>query len=301
MIEVKKTVFLRVFHLIFEAYLNSAGIFAQHTAKSVGPQNIFRPRVVAPGSKDHIYWLALVAFSDRRTNSTVLYRNFAKMFNRNPTLFRRGVYPSLRRMTQLFRAYRIALPIKEISFFIERKRHLDEIFEGDPLKIYEDTVDVVSLMKKLKNVAKKNGIKNLFPGSKEKIFCLLAMFLREFVDLRFADVVPIDVWVQAISASTEVLTGEGFITSSPLERILRPSMTEIFEAYRSVEGAANATWILGKFGCTHCGRIDMSGSCPVYNLCKGPFERMRHPASGKHFGAIQLPPKYKPKYSNQKD
>jgi hypothetical protein len=112
--------------------------------------------------------------------------------------------------------------------------------------------------------------------------------------------VPIDVWVQAISASTGILMNEGFIKSSPLERLLRLPMTEIFEKYRNIDGAANATWILGKFGCTHCGRIDMSNLCPVYHLCGGPFERMRHSLSNKHFGAIQLPPKYKPKYSNRK-
>ena len=298
MITINKMMFLRIFGLIFEAHRNNAGIFKERSAKTVGPQNIFRPKNVAEGSKDHLYWLALVAFSDRRTNSTVLYRNFAAMFTRNPSLFRRGKYPSLQRMTKLFRSFRIALPQKEILFFIERKRHLDEIFEGDPLKIYEGSVDVISLMKNLKSVAKKNGIKNIFPGAKQKIFCLLAMFLREFVDLKFADVVPIDVWVQAISASTEVLVGEGYITSSPLERLLRLPMTELFEAYRNVDGAANATWILGKFGCTHCSRMNMSNLCPVYDICKGPFERMRHRTSNKHFGAIELPPKYKPKHKH---
>lgn len=298
MTKVNKTLFLRVFGLIFEAHRKSSGIFAERSAKTVGPQNIFRPKTVAEGSGNHLYWLALVAFSDRRTNSTLLYKNFAKMFDRNPTLFRRGQYPSLRRMTKLFRAYKIALPVKEICFFIERKRHLDECFSGDPLKIYEGIEDVASLMKKLKSVAKRNGIKNLFPGAKEKIFCLLAMFLREFVDLKFADVVPVDVWVQSICASTGILEGTGHVKFETLGHHLRPLMTEVFLIYRSIEGAANATWILGKFGCTHCCRINMSSLCPVYHLCKGPFERMRHPVSNKHFGAIQLPPTHRPKHQH---
>ncbi len=296
MIEIDKALFLKIFGLIFEAYQDNAGVFAQHPADVVGPQNIFRPKKVEKGSKDHLYWLALVAFSDRRTNSTQLYKNFAKMFDHNPSLFKRGRYPSLRRMTRLFRAYKIALPVKEIAFFLERKRHLDELFEGDPLKIYEGSENIVSLMKNFKLVAKRGGVKNLFPGAKEKIFCLLAMFLREFVDLAFADVIPVDVWVQSICASTEILTGEGHIKFTALEQRLRPLITEVFLSHRTTEGAANATWILGKFCCTNCSRIDTSSTCPVYDLCKGPFERMRHPVSDKHFGAIKLPLKHKPKY-----
>lgn len=298
MITINEMRFLEVFGLIFEAHQQNTGIFARHTARAVGPQHIFRPKAVASGSKDHLYWLALVAFSDRRTNSTTLYRNFAHMFDRNPTLFRRGKYPSLRRMTKLFRAYRIAVPVGEISRFIERKRHLDELFEGDPLKIYEGSEDIASLMKKMRKIARENGIKILFPGAKEKISSLLAMFLREFVDLKFDDVVPIDVWVQAIAASTGSLVGEGFIKSSPLEKLLRLPMTRLFKKHRGVDGAANATWILGKFGCTNCSRTDMSKLCPIYHLCKGPFVRMRHPGSGKHFGAIEMPPKHKSKYSH---
>jgi len=298
MIKVKRMVFLKVFGLIFEAYQKGEGIFAQRTAKVVGPQNIFRPKEIIEGSNDHLYWLALVAFSDRRTNSTMLYKNFARMFDRNPTLFRRGIYPSLLRMTKLFRRYRIAVPVSEIALFIKRKRHLDELFNGDPLKIYEGVGDVANLMKNLRTVAKRNGIKNIFPGAKEKIFCLLAMFLREYVDLEFADVVPVDVWVQSICTSTEVLEGVGHIKFETLGHRLRPLMTEVFLSHRDVDGAANATWILGKFGCTHCNQTDMSKLCPVYHLCKGPFERMRHPVSGKHFGAIELPPKHRPKYLN---
>lgn len=296
MIKVNKTLFLKVFGLIFEAHLNNGGIFSERSAQTVGPQNIFRPSTVVEGSGDHLYWLTLVAFSDRRTNSTQLYKNFARMFARNPTLFRRGQYPSLQRMTKLFRTYKIALPVKEIAFFVERKRHLDEYFEGDPLKIYEGVEDVASLMRKIKNVAKINRVKNLFPGAKEKIFCLLAMFIREFVDLRFADVVPVDVWVQSICASTGILEGEGHVKFEALGHHLRPLMTEVFLSHRGVQGAANATWILGKFGCTYCSRIDMSTRCPVYHFCQSPFERMRHPVSGKHLGAIGLPLKHRPKY-----
>lgn len=296
MIKVNQKLFLKVFGLIFEAHRKNEGIFVQRTASTAGPQNIFRPSGAEEGSANHLYWLALVAFSDRRTNSTILYRNFARMFSSNPTLFRRGEYPSLLRMTELFRTYKIALPVKEIAFFLERKRHLDELFSGDPLNIYQGVEDVAGLMKKLNEIAKKNGIKNIFPGAKEKIFCLLAMFLREYVNLSFADVVPVDVWVQSISASTGVLKGKGRIKFSTLGSRLRPLMTKAFLNYRKIEGAANATWLLGKFGCTHCSGKNMSDRCPVYNLCKGPFERTRHPTTDKHLGVIELPLKHKPKY-----
>lgn len=296
MVEINRLLFLKVFGLIFEEYKRGGGMFADHSAAAVGPQRIYQPKCVERGSRDHLYWLALVAFSDKRTNSTVLYRNFARMFERNKTLFERGRYPSLRRMTELFRKYQIALPVMEIAFFIERKRHLDELFDGDPLRLYVGSKDSVSLMKNLRHIARQNGIQNIFPGAKAKIFSLLAMFLREFQELDFSDVVPVDVWVQSIAASTGVLVGSGHIVSQTLERRLRPLLAEAFVAHRSVEGAANATWIVGKFGCTHCHRLSMKDRCPVYELCQGPFERMRNPISGKHYGAVMVPPRFKPKY-----
>lgn len=170
MVKIDEEVFSIVFGLIFQSYSLKTGIFKRHSARDVGPQYRFCPSSVNRGDADHLYWLTLVAFSDKRTDSVFLYRNFSRMFSRNPRLFLRGQYPSLRRMSDLFQRYKIALPAKEISFFIERKRHLDDLFEGDPLKIYEGSKDIASLMKNLKDLAKKSGIKNLFPGAKEKIF-----------------------------------------------------------------------------------------------------------------------------------
>jgi len=218
------------------------------------------------------------------------------MFDRNPSLYIRGKVPTLRRMTKLFRQYQIALPVKNIAFFIERKRHLDTYFAGDPFTLFASAVDVDELMQHFRALARQHGIKNLFPGAKEKIFCLLAMFLREFADLGFADVVPIDVWVQSIAASTGVLCGEGRITFGEVGERLRPAMREAFLRHLGTNGAANATWVLGKFGCTHCHRLDMKGLCPVYHLCAGPFARVRHAESGKHLGVIELPLKYRPKF-----
>ena len=119
MISVNNALFFEIFGKIFDAFRQNFGIFARHTAIESGPQYKFKPKKVEVASRDHIYWLTLVALTDRRTNSTFLYKNFAKMFDRNPTLMGRGVYPSLRRMTKLFRAYRIAVPVSEIRFFIE--------------------------------------------------------------------------------------------------------------------------------------------------------------------------------------
>lgn len=298
MIKIRKKRLLEIFRLIFEAYQNRTGIFATHHAKSAGPQIKYRPANVQEGDANHLYWLALVAFSDRRTNSEWLYKNFARMFGDHPELFIRREYPTVERMGQLFRQYTIALPQGEIDFFLTRKRHLDECFDGNPLAIYENVRNVDELLKKLRSTARTHGIKNIFPGAKEKIFCLLAMFLREFVALDFDDVIPVDVWVQAIAVSTENLRGKGQIKFSTLERMLRPLVTQAFKPFLRVEGAANATWILGKHGCTLCAGRDMCRTCPIYQHCRGPFTRKRHPLSNKHLGVIFLPPDFKPKFKS---
>lgn len=296
MIEVDKERFLNVFGQIFEGYRQRAGIFADHHADVVGPQRVYFPKGVMRGSADHLYWLTLVALSDKRTNSRVLYRNFARMFGRNPTLFIRGRYPNIAQMTRLFRRYQIALPVMEIAFFIERKKHLDVFFGGDPFKLYEEVRTINELMKKLRKIAREHGIKNLFPGAKAKIFSLLAMFLTEFVELEFEDTVPVDTWVQSISASTQVVRGDGHIGNQALERQLRPLLSQARRLHQETEGISNATWILGKYGCTHCHRLAMEGKCPIYNECKGPFRRALHPRSQKHLGVIRMPLDFKNKY-----
>lgn len=290
MIRVNELQFDNVFEAIFAWYKENRGIFALYPAKVFGPQHVSFPKKVEEGSKEHLYWLALIALSDKRTSSTFLYRNFANMYDRNPRLFRREARPTLRRMRQLFRTYEIALPHKEVEFFLTRKHHLDEFFGGDPFEIYEGVKGTAELLKKLRKVGKEHGVSNVFPGSKGKIFCLLAMFLREFKDLSFENIVPVDSWVQAISTSTGVLEGRGNIKAQQLEKLLSPLMKEVFRKYEGVKGAANATWILGKFGCKTCKHIDTKGLCPVYDICKGPFKRARHHSSNKHLGVIQLPP-----------
>ena len=120
MVTIDKKRFREIFRKVFRSYGEGVGIFAKLRSENFGPQNIQRPKGVGLGSHDHIYWLSLVALSDKRTNSSVLYRCFARMFTKNPTLFRRGFYPSLMRMTKLFRRYTIALPVKEIGFFLAK-------------------------------------------------------------------------------------------------------------------------------------------------------------------------------------
>lgn len=295
MITISKTSFLKVFGLIFEAYVNRQGLFAKHTADTSGPQKTFCPSKLEKVSREHLYWLALVALSDRRTNSIHLYKNFATMHDEDQTLFVQSVQPSLEKATELFRAYQIALPVKDIRLFLERKYHLDVFFDGDPLKIYEGVDNVSDLMKKLSDIGKAAGIKIMFPGAAEKIFSLLAMFINELVEIEFKDLVPIDVWVQSISASTGVLKGKGKIGTKALSKQLRPLMAKSFSLHIENEGASNATWILGKFGCTHCNHQDMCKLCPVYHICKGPFERACHHESGNPIDAIQLPLKLKGK------
>lgn len=295
LITIDENRFEEIFTLVFNAYANKTGIFAKHQAETLGPQFLYRPTRVEVGSKQHLYWLALVAFSDRRTNSSTLYRNFAKLFSRNRRLFEVGFYPTIRRTTRLFRKYKIALPVGEISWFIERKRHLDEFFDGDPIKIYENVSDVEELMMKLKRIARERDVRIPFPGAKMKIFSLLAMFLSELTTLQFKDVVPIDVWVQSICTSTGVIGGNGKIQVNKLEHKLRPLMTKLFSRFRHIKGAMNATWIHGKSLCTHCDRLNLHTACPVFHLCNGPFSRMRNPATGKHNGYIQVPPDFVPK------
>lgn len=293
MVKIDKKRFREIFREVFLAYTNKQGLFAKLRAENFGPQNIHRPNAVDIGSKDHLYWLSLVALSDKRTNSSVLYRCFARMFTDHPNLFVRRRYPSHPEMTKLFRAYTIALPVKEIAFFLERKKHLDEVFDGDPIMIFNDASDIDGLMKKLKVMGTERGIPKLFPGAAEKIFSLLAMFLSEFTELRFADVVPIDTWVQAVAISTRVVRGKGRIKDRAMESMLRPLMTELYAEFRHALGTSNATWILGKVACTRCASENMEGACPVYDKCKGPFWRLRHPVSDKHYGQFKIPPDYR--------
>lgn len=296
MITINKSRFRKIFKLIFTAYKNKTGIFSTLTAENSGPQKLYIPDNVTPGDDRHIYWLALVAMSDRRTNSKFLYMNFALMFSENPQLFIVGYSPSVDEMTQLFRQYQIALPVGEISFFIQRKNHLDHIFNGNPKNIYKGVSNIDELIYELRRISKIHGIKNLFPGAKGKIFSLLAMFLSELSEFDFADIIPIDVWVQAIVSSTGILKGKGVVKVSDLEEKLRPLMSKIHKEFRTDIGSVNATWILGRYQCNRCVGSNTSTTCPIYKYCKGPFSRHRHEVSLKHLGVIAVPSAFKPKF-----
>lgn len=284
--------------MIFEAYQEKSHGFALYNAENSAPQVINKPENVNFGDVKHLYWFTLVAMSDTRTTSTTLYPRFAKMFERNQSLFRIGYVPTQWRMSQLFKQYQIALPQKQIKFFIERKRHLDLYFGGDPLQIYDGIKTIDALMEKLKGVGRQNHIRNIFPGAKRKVFTLLAMFLAEFADFNFEEIVPVDVWVQSIANSTNALQGRGIIDINSLEQMIRPVLVGVFNPYRHHKGISSATWILGNKFCSNCHRSDVSKSCPVYTLCEGPSLRMRHPESGKHYGRVERPFNPRGKFKN---
>ncbi len=296
MITINKPRFRKIFKLIFSAYKNKTGIFSTLTAENSGPQKIYIPKDLTPGDEKHIYWLALVAMSDRRTNSKFLYKNFAQMFTENPHLFTVGFSLSIDEMTQLFRQYQIAVPVGDIDIFIQRKDHLDRFFNGEPKKIYEGVSNIEELLKRFKKIAKEHDVKILFPGAKGKIFSLLAMFLSELTDFDFADIIPIDVWVQSIVSSSGILKGKGQITVSKLEKELRPLMSKLHKEYRGDDGSGNATWLLGRYGCNRCVSSNMKDMCPIYHQCKGPFARHRHEVSRKHQGVITVPSAFKGKF-----
>lgn len=289
MIEVDVKRFETVFRRIFEAYVEKSHGFALYHAENSAPQIINKPKGVSFGGWGHLYWFTLVGMSDTRTTSATLYPRFAKMFDRYPIFFQIGYLPTEKRLAKLFKQYQIALPKKQIKFFIERKKHLDLIFGGNPLAIYEGVKTIDELMEKFERIKKIHGISNLFPGAKRKVFTLIALFLSEFTDLEFEDVIPVDVWVQSIANSTNSLSGEGVLDVNKLEQKIRPILTRVFRQFRNHPGASSATWIQGNKYCSNCHRTDMSALCAIDDLCHGPFLRMRHPETGKPYGRLERP------------
>ncbi len=283
-----------IFSKIFVAYRDGTHLFSnpEFRASKIAPQKIFIPSGVEVGSHKHLYWLSLVAMSDRRTTSRHLYQRFAKLFSRNRKLFEIGYVPSLKRLEYLFRKYQIALPEKEIERFQRRKIHLDTYFEGNPLKIYEGFQTIEQILKNIDRIEKQSKIKIILPGAKAKILTLLAMFFYELgFHPDFQDLVPVDSWVQVISVSTGALTGEGKIRFTPLEKMIRPEMARVSNLFREIEGVQNATWILGNNLCANCARKCMRDVCPIFEECFGPFFRDRTELKN-HSGSIVLPPPY---------
>ena len=302
MTAVNKQCFNGTFGTIFQAYQNKTHLFALHRAENTAPQIINIPRSISHGSVEHIYWYALVGMSDTRTTSATLYPRFARMFSDNPSLFQVGTFPKPSELLLLFKKYQIALPRKQIKLFIERKHHLDVIFGGDPLAIYEGIQTIDELIARNTVLAREYGVRrnNLFPGAKRKVFTLLAMFLSEIVPgFTFKELVPIDVWVQSITNSIGALSGFDLINIIDLEQSIRPHMVRVFEPFKGEFGVASATWILGNKGCSNCHRIDMSALCPVYDNCRGPYLRMRHPGSNKLYGKVQMFPTFRQKFTEK--
>lgn len=285
--------FAHVFRKVFRAFEAQTHLFAVLSYKTVGPQHLNCPKKITVGSREFMYWLTLTAWCDKRTNSADLYAKMALLFSNHRQFFDVGYLPKEGYLANLFRRYGLGLMQSVPREFIERKRHLDSFFDGDPREIYRGTKTIEELMKKLQDLGRNSGVGNIFPGAKEKIFTLLAMFLSELSELDFGEVVPIDVWVQSISTSTGVLKGRGQIDHNEVERTLRPLMASLFNnKFRHVQGAANATYMLGVELCKTCRVRDHRATCPIYSDCNGPFKRTRHPESGKHYGRITIPPDY---------
>lgn len=279
-----------VFGTIFKAYGEQTHLFAfpENRAEQHAPQLINRPKHVSVGDERHLYWLALTAMSDSMTHSGLLYKNSARMFSRNPSLYEVGRIPTLRRTRELFKRYGIALPHKQAVFFRERKRHLDLLFAGNPLNIYRDVSTIEQLLPQLRALGRSTGVSNVFPGAKGKILTLLAMYLSEAAGLQFKDLVAADLWVQRLANTTDALVGDGVIMNERLERMLRPEISRIYHQSVPVSGLANATWLLGNRLCSKCHKEDVRALCPIYDLCNGPSRSMRD-KNNRQTGKVQRP------------
>lgn len=267
----------------------------QHNNVANAPQNLFMPasfsgrvpaqvsldgmyeqKPVVPMKKaslDHLQWVFPTVGSDRRQESTNVYRNHALLYHDMPELYRgEAQHWSREDLKRLLSSRKFGIPGDTSRDWPYQARTLFKSFGGDPIKLLEycgGTVAGVLAFKE--NWKKENGAPTL-PGFGPKITSLLYLFYEELGKFPMPeDAFAVDLHVQRFFLQTKAIVLKGTTHSSMMEKVLRPYLCGFsFRFDKSKVDVAHGLWQNGSKMCDVC--TNTKGSdvlCPVEKECKG--------------------------------
>jgi len=267
-VTIDKTHAKKVVGEIFSDYLANKKLFT-YVRRSDAPQTKHCPEDIQKGSLKHAQWLFFAAMTDRREVSERVYAAHKQLWGKYESLlYTRPLLPLITTATDIVSFLieeGIGMPDTSSKSWVACSSTLFGELRGNPTKLYEaGSIDAI--------VAQKDGAWHL-PGFGPKLLSLLALFYHEVDLIQLPkDAFPVDVHVQRFALSTGIVTTKEKISSTALEKILRPLLSTIcHEEDWPILEVAHALWFLGNRLCTGCSRNSESAFfCPAYAACKGP-------------------------------
>ena len=260
----------QVLELVYNAYLKGTMLYG-HTDKEVyAPQWRHIPVGMEQGSGEHQRYLFFLTATDRMGVSNEIHRGHRELWAKHPWMYTADVLGTrLERMVELVREYRIGLPEKTAQNWLAIAGTFFGTFDGNPAAMYaEASVDAILAMKRASHTRDTWRL----PGFGPKILSLLALFYAELGVIAMPpDAFPVDVHVQRLAISTDIISGEGLFLDETIERMLRPLLCRmVSEKGWSAIDLSHAIWFLGNRLCTRCPRTKSAPLlCPVYDTCGG--------------------------------
>ncbi|MDQ5962439.1 MAG: hypothetical protein QG653_246 [Patescibacteria group bacterium] len=276
-----------VFHGKVPTQINLDGTSEEE--KAIEPMKI--------GSRDHLQWLFPTVGSDRRQESTNVYRNHSLLYHEKPGLYRgEAQHLEPRELEKILREFKFGIPEDTSRYWPHQARTLFKCFAGDPIKLLEycgGTVAGVLAFKK--NWRKEVGSLSL-PGFGPKITSLLFLFYEELGKFPMPDdAFAVDVHVQRFFLQTKTVLLKERVIASMLERVLRPYLCGFCARFsKSKVDLAHALWQNGAKMCDVCTRQKGADVlCPIEKCCTGPVSTKTYTQKSTWEHPLVFQPKYK--------
>ncbi len=271
------------------AYQTHTHLFTNvHAMNGDAPQHKYLPADVSKGSPEHILFLFGATMLTYRSLSEMGFKQAVNLYEQKLYLFSRRAFDlSEKELYGIFKEVGFVHPSQVAKNWPRVVGELFQSYGGNPLAIFEKGVTIDGV------VELKKGPKGtmLFPGFGPKLFSLLAIFYEELgVMPHVRGAFPVDLHVQRIFISSDVITGVGVMDAAVIAEFIRVRLSELcYELNIKPLDLSHALWFLGNKLCTKCDKVKgIKSGCPVENMCAGGIPSLSYNKTGKwNFDALR--------------
>ncbi len=240
-----------------------------HALNGDAPQHKYLPVGVEKGSPEHLLFLFFATMLTYRSLSENGFKQAVTLYEKYPVLFTESVCTIAKK--ELYDAFKDVGFVHPSQVAKNWPRVADELFRsyhGDPLSIFTKGVTIDGVLKF------KKGPKGtmLFPGFGPKLFSLLAIFYEELgATPHIHGAFPVDLHVQRIFISLNVVTGTGVQDAAKVAEFIRKRLSELcYKLGIKPLDLSHALWFLGNRVCAKCDKVkEITRTCPLEVLCSG--------------------------------
>jgi endonuclease III len=274
---------------LYAAYQLRQGLFeVRHDDRGDAPQDKFIPEGVTRGSRLHAVFLFFATGTDRRQVSSNLYKSHMDFWERHPEMYQEQMLRMReQRVEKLIRSMPIGMKDDVVKNWRPCAQTLYGDLRGEPIALFAKG-DIESVIEFKRS---KDG--DRLPGWGPKIISLYAIFLEK---LGLVPVIygafPVDVHIQRICISTEIIAQTGILHREAVAEFIRPRLFDLcMEEWWDRSDLAHAMWFTGSELCNGCSSSRVVASlCTVIDLCGGGLNTRQYGKEGRwNFDQPRLP------------